>query len=70
MKSCSLCREKINITANLCRDCKTIKSFINLYGKDRLLHIIKMNGRVEYTFKPPSNQPSAPNPLNSYYSHA
>jgi len=70
MKSCSLCREKINITANLCRDCKTIKSFINLYGKDRLLHIIKMNGRVEYTFKPP-NQPNQPTaPLNAYYSHA
>lgn len=41
MKSCVLCRKKIPITTKICDDCKIIKSFIQLYGKETLLNIIK-----------------------------
>ena len=41
MKSCVLCKEKIGITSSICKDCKMIKAFINLYGKKTLLIMIK-----------------------------
>ena len=40
MKTCPVCREKITITSKLCSDCKKIKSFVRLRGKDILIKYI------------------------------
>jgi len=40
MKTCPICREKITITSKLCSDCKKIKSFVRLRGKDILIKYI------------------------------
>ncbi len=59
MKSCVLCKEKIGITSSVCKDCKLIKAFINLYGKKTLLIMIK-------TSQCPTPSPTAP-PTVPYY---
>ena len=41
MKSCNICKQRISIASSLCNDCKMIKSFVSIHGKDTLLKIIK-----------------------------
>ena len=63
MKSCPLCRVKISFTQKLCTDCKIIKSFITIKGKDVVLKWIQKEwSSVRPT---PSIYPTAPGtPIN------
>ncbi len=57
MKSCNICKQKISIGSSLCNDCKMIKSFVSLHGKDTILEIIKnynpKKKNNELTFRQP-----------------
>jgi hypothetical protein len=44
MKSCPLCKVKISFSSSLCADCKIIKSFITIKGKDIVLKWIQNYG--------------------------
>ena len=58
MKSCVICKEKISITSSLCRECKKIKSFVQLNSKEILLGLITsyspIQHRKQYTFREPT----------------
>lgn len=66
MKSCNICKQKISIGSSLCNDCKMIKSFVSIHGKDTILKIIKNYNpkkiNNELTFRQPQlpMYPSAP----------
>ena len=65
MKSCKICKQKISIGSSLCNDCKMIKSFVSIHGKDTILQIIKNynpiknnnnNNNNQYTYRQPQLQ--------------
>ena len=68
MRSCPICKEKINIFSFLCKDCKKIKSFIRIYNKKTLIEFIEnySKNKIDYTFKKPLEMyPTAP-AINAY----